>query len=300
MPEGHSIRRLANAFERSFVGRQVQLSSPQGRFADGAALLTGETMVATSSTGKHLFLGFSPESDGPPEQWIHTHLGLYGAWRFAGAIPEDSIGAPRVSDPDQGYHLAAVEEQSWPPEPRGLVRLRILTADMVADLNGPNQCRVVTTAEKLAVEDKLGPDPLDPAALESPMEDEFVGLVRASARPVGDLVMDQSVSAGVGNIYRAEALFRSGISPNRLGRNVSERRLRELWRDFVHLMRKGVAEGAINTVEEDEIRIDEGDPEAARWYVYHREGRSCLRCGNPVQMADMKGRRLYWCPRCQR
>ncbi len=300
MPEGHSIRRLADAFDRSFVGRPAQLSSPQGRFAAGAALLDGQTMVSASATGKHLFLGFSPEESGDPDRWIHTHLGLYGAWRFAGAAPDSSIGAPRISDPDQGYQLAESTNDQWPPEPRGLVRLRILTPNAVADLNGPNQCRVVTADEKSAVEEKLGSDPLAPSALRGALEDKFVARVRSSSRPVGDLVMDQSISAGVGNIYRAEGLFRAGISPNRQGRNVSEVRLRQLWREFVYLMRKGVAEGYISTVDEEDVRVDVGDPEAARWYVYHRQGRPCLHCGNPVQMAQMKGRRLYWCPTCQR
>lgn len=299
MPEGHSIKRLANVFNQAFVGHRCELSSPQGRFAAGAALLTGERMVSAETKGKHLFLGFSETDEGEADQWIHTHLGLYGAWRFTGDIPQASIGAPRVGDPEPG-HAPLETVDAWPPAPKGLVRLRILTDDSVADLNGPNRCAVITTAQKQEVEDRLGPDPLMPAALSAAVRDDFVARIRKSGRPVGELVMDQSIGAGVGNIYRAEALFRAGISPFRRGNRVSELRLRELWEDLVLLMEKGVEEGAINTVKEEDARLLKGDPEAARWYVYHRVGRPCLRCGAPVRSTEFKGRNLYWCGRCQR
>ncbi len=319
MPEGHSLRRLANAFNETFVGDVCELSSPQGRFEAGAEALTGRRIVAAQSVGKHLFLGFvpaaeefaeSPETDPrfwddhPEILWLHTHLGLYGAWRFSGATPPPSaaIGAPRTEGPDEGLYTSwGADSENWEaPPPRGAVRVRILTFTAVADLNGPTRCDVIDSEQKATVIARLGPDPLDPLALTPGVRDEFVRLVRKSERPVGDLVMDQQVSAGVGNIYRAEALFRQGISPNRAGSRVSSERLRRLWDDFVLLLQRGVAEGKIRTVEPEDELHHEGDPEASRWYVYHRQGRPCLQCGNPVQEALMKGRRLFWCSTCQR
>ncbi|MBX9247108.1 Fpg/Nei family DNA glycosylase, partial [Actinotalea ferrariae] len=119
MPEGHTVHRIARQFDADLVGRTVAVSSPQGRFADGAALLDGRAMTVASALGKHLFLGFdepgSPPSspgtlprldgagarDGPPH-WLHVHLGLYGAWDFHGVVsplgdggPVASLGAPR-------------------------------------------------------------------------------------------------------------------------------------------------------------------------------------------------------------
>lgn len=299
MPEGHSIRRIGNVFDSVFAGYRCDLSSPQGRFSAGAALLTGQSMVDVRTKGKHLFLGFSQTPGDVADRWIHTHLGLYGAWRFAGEIPEDSIGAPRVSDPDPGM-VRAMAGEVFPPEPRGQVRLRILTDHAVADLNGPNQCAVITEQQMLHVERRLGPDPLAPDALSRAVREDFVQRVRKSGRTVGELVMDQAVSAGVGNIYRAEALFREGISPYRKGSNVSARRLERLWDDFVLLLQRGVVEGAINTIEPEEAIVSEADPEAARWYVYHRQGRPCLRCGTEIRVADLRGRQLYWCSTCQR
>lgn len=301
MPEGHSLRRLAIAFEESFVGERCQVSSPQGRFAAGAALLDGKKMFAAQSLGKHLFLGF----EAPQPLWMHIHLGLYGAWRFGGELPpiaaqEQAIGAPRRLDPDEAIKVDDQSQRQWPPQIIGQVRARLLTERCVADLTGPNTCRVITEDEKLAVESRLGPDPL---RHQDGSKERFVDSVKTSKRTVGDLVLDQSIVAGVGNIYRAEALFRQGISPFRMGENVSRARLEALWQDFSYLLAEGVADGFISTVDpvdKPDPASPQVDPESQRWYVYHRAKLPCLRCGNPVRAKDVRGRRLYWCSKCQR
>lgn len=305
MPEGHSLRRLATAFNELFVGEVCELTSPQGRFTAGARLLTGKRMVNAHSYGKHLFLGFEPaeEGDADPSLWLHVHLGMYGAWRFQGASgpPARTIGAPRLSGEDEGGQTLWVPEGEWVvPEPRGSVRLRILAPGRVADLTGPNQCEVLNPEEREAVLARLGPDPLavpSPSHPDSPaLKDRFVDAVRNSTRPVADLVMDQTLIAGVGNIYRAEGLFRIGISPFRQGRRVSKARLGALWDDFVAMLNRGVEEGTIITVADQYRQADPGE----KWYVYKREGEECRRCGTPIRLTQMKGRNLYWCPSCQR
>ena len=121
-------------------------------------------------------------------------------------------------------------------------------------------------------------------------------------RAIGEIVMDQSIIAGVGNIYRADALFLAGISPHRKGANISLKRLRELWVLICDLMNRGLAAGRLDTMDLDEAPNPpiEGDEEASRWYAYHRTGRPCLRCGTPIREALMQNRRLFWCPSCQR
>ena len=81
MPEGHTVHRLARTLAGLFGGQALAVSSPQGRFAAGAALLSGRTLVASEAWGKQLFLGFA----NPPGDvlWLRVHLGLYGAWTFA-------------------------------------------------------------------------------------------------------------------------------------------------------------------------------------------------------------------------
>lgn len=301
MPEGHSIRRLADTFGRLFVGRVCAVSSPQGRFEDQAARLDGSRMLDAEAHGKHLFLGFAGAAT---VRWVHVHLGLYGSWRFAGDATftaPPSIGAPRVADPDPGFTLDTDGEHWSAPAPRGAVRLRIATAHGVADLTGPTVCALLGPAAKRAVEARLGPDPLrttDASAAEDAAR--FARAVRGSRRRVGELVMDQGVAAGVGNILRAESLFRAGIHPLRRGRAVSEARLVGLWQELRTLMRAAVRAGAIVSVDPaDARRAAPEDCEGRRWYVYHRAGRPCLRCAHPIRERPLAGRRLFWCPRCQ-
>ena len=167
----------------------------------------------------------------------------------------------------------------------------------MADLTGPAACELLDAEGVAAVRRRLGPDPLRADA----DAEVFVAKARSRRKSIGELLMDQSVISGAGNIYRAEALFRVGISPFRAGNRVSEERLRAIWEDLRPLMEYGVATGFITTVDLDDVPdpLPPDDPEAGRWYVYHRTGRPCLRCGTPVAEREMAARRLFWCPTCQ-
>ena len=314
MPEGDAVWRLARTFDGLMRGRLVRVSSPQGRFASSASRIDGWTLVAVRAHGKHMFLGFAPPgaAAGAPDLWIHVHLGLYGSWRFSGDETFDapaSIGAPRVDVGERGHRAqkwapgSGDEGSTWePPAPIGQVRLRLRTAHGVADLTGPTRCELVGDARRREVEEGLGPDPLAPGARgDEGARDRFVAGVRGSRRAVGELVMDQSVIAGVGNIYRAESLFLAGISPMRRGERVGVARLRALWVIVCDLMTRGTQLGRIDTVDPSEAPDPPipGDEEASRWYVYHRSGRPCLRCGTPIAERPLQGRRLFWCPGCQ-
>ena len=324
MPEGHTIHRLAAALSELYAGRRLAVSSPQGRFAAGAARLDGRVLLGARAHGKHLFLPFAPAADLPLDDgavvWLRVHLGLYGAWTFDGDaefIAPHAIGAPRRRVGERGEHAlrhgggsalsglsggddaAAPAPGLWePPEPRGAVRLRLAGEHGVADLTGPAACELLDAEGLAAVRRRLGPDPL---RADGDIE-VFVAGVRRRRRPIGELLMDQSVISGVGNIFRAETLLRCGVSPFRAGSRLSADRVRSLWRDLVPLMEYGVATGFITTVEAADVPdpLPEGDEEAARWYVYHRTGRPCLRCGSPVRERTAAGRRLFWCAACQR
>ena len=124
MPEGHSVHRLARQFGDVFVGERLAVSSPQGRFTQGAALLDGHTLTGSVAHGKHLFLEFEHGLI------LHVHLGLYGASDFGGDDHfrgASSIGAPRkvgereLSANDDGGPAA----YEGPPAPVGAVRVRL-------------------------------------------------------------------------------------------------------------------------------------------------------------------------------
>ncbi len=225
--------------------------------------------------------------------------GLRGGQEAAGTAADGSTPAGPVADGGTAAGpVAAPPAGQWvPPAPRGAVRLRLLGEHGVADLTGPAACELLDADGVAAVHARLGPDPL---RADGDVE-AFVEGVRRRRKDIGELLMDQSVLAGAGNIYRAETLFRVGVSPFRPGSAVSARRLRAIWEDLVPLMEYGAATGFITTVDEADVPdpLPEGDQEAARWYVYHRTGRPCLRCATPVAAKDVAGRRLFWCPRCQ-
>jgi formamidopyrimidine-DNA glycosylase len=314
MPEGHSVHRIARQFDRSFTRSPVAVSSPQGRFAAGAAQLDGHQIVQARAVGKQMFLEFDHAL------WLRIHLGMYGAWDFAGDITvgpavdrdaadtvvgshEDSpwsIGAPRRTRLRMAEsEKLAPEIDEFPPPPIGQVRVRLLTPRAVADLRGPTACEVQTVEEVDATIARLGPDPLvdGPAG-----EEEFVAAIGRRAVPIGLLLMDQEVVAGIGNVYRAELLFRARLDPFALGRDLPEELVRDLWRDWTRLLAIGVETGQMLTM--DDLDSDAHARALAsrddRHWVYHRTGEPCRVCGTPIAMQEIGGRKLYWCPTDQR
>lgn len=321
MPEGHTVHRLAAAFERAFGGQHVRTSSPQGRFSE-AAQLDGMVMLGAEAVGKHLFLPFAPGEDVAPDspavRHVHIHLGLYGSWTFAGDpgfADAHAIGAPRLRLGEQEEQLEGGPD--WRRlVPRPTVRLRVAGEHGLADLTGPTACEILDAQERQAVIDRLGPDPLrpDPDGRE---RRRFVEAVRRSRTTIGALLMNQKVVAGIGNIYRAELLFRARLDPLVLGRDLSAGMLEEMWEDLVALMAYGARTGRIVTTQPEhrdlEARIVErsrgtrqnGDEDpgiVARersFYVYHRQTLPCRLCGTVIRSADLAARTVFWCPRCQ-
>jgi endonuclease-8 len=267
VPEGNVIHHHARRLGRAFTRKSVRVDSPQGRFADGAAQVDGHVVRKVEAHGKHLFIGFDNRL------WVHVHLGLFGKWRFG---------------------------RGEAPEPVGLIRLRLRTDESYAELRGPTVCEVLTEEEKRDAVRRIGPDPIRKDA----DPERAWARVHRSAAPIGTLLMDQRVFAGVGNIYRAEVLFRHAISPFRPGREVTEEEFGAVWQDLVVLMTQGTKRGRIDTVRDEHLpeamgRAPREDRHGGEVYVYRRDGRACYLCGSEVQLAELQGRKLYWCPSCQ-
>lgn len=296
MPEGHSLHRLARQVQDVFGGQALRASSPQGRFADGAALLDGQVLERAWAHGKHFFADFSGGLT------LNVHLGLYGAFTFGGDetfSAASSIGAPRkIGEREvQAGESAAGPGAAEPPPPAPTVRLRLVSAHGWADLIGASTCRVLTPAEVAEVTARLGPDPLnddDPAP--------FLQKAAKTRRPIGMVLMDQAMIGGIGNIYRAESLFRAGLDPWRPAKDVGEAGLAALYADNQALLREGVRLGRIVTTRPEHrpgVPAQEAWPEHAN-YVYQRQGLPCLVCGQEAIVAEeMANRRLYRCGACQ-
>jgi len=317
VPEGHSVHRITRQFALHFVGKTIAASSPQGRFAGGAAEIDGMTMTDAKAVGKQMYLEFDHRL------WLRVHLGMYGAWDFAGNITADatvasangrmgqtnqrgttlddiedslaSIGAPRRLRMAEQERLGEALD-TFPPEPIGAVRVRLLANDTVADLRGPTACEVLQPEQVQAIIAKLGPDPL----VDDPVEgrDRFVERAITKATPIGLILMDQNVISGIGNVYRAELLFRARLDPHRPGKLVPRETLVALWEDWTYLLGIGVATGQMMTMDD----LDDEDYRNAlahrddRHWVYHRTGKPCRVCGTPIVMELAAGRKLYYCP----
>ena len=272
------------ASERAFAGRPVEASSPQGRFSDEAKRLDGEVVQRARAVGKHLFVEF-------PDETLHVHLGLIGSF------PVKPLG---------GHP---------PVEPRGALRLRLLNDDFVADLRGPIACELLDDPEVSAIEAALGPDPLDPSA----DGDRAWDRIRLRRKTIAELLMDQSVLAGVGNVYRCEVLHRHRTNPFTLGTQLKRATWERIWADLVDLLPLGVAFSQILTVDDQVVEaqamVADGSVEPIirestgerlgghferRFAVYKRTGLACPRCGKTVRDKEVAGRRLYWCANCQR
>jgi endonuclease-8/formamidopyrimidine-DNA glycosylase len=197
---------------------------------------------------------------------------------------------------------SAIEDaalEGFPPEPIGQVRVRLLTERAVADLRGPTACEVLDPAGVQAVIDALGPDPLVDDARAG--EERFVERVRKRRTPIGLLLMDQSVVSGIGNVYRAEILFRARLDPHTPGSSLSEELLRDLWRDWTYLLGVGVETGQMLTMDglDEEAQRAALRNRADRHWVYKREGLPCRICRTHIALEIAAGRKLYWCPSCQ-
>jgi len=263
MPEGHTLAKIAKDHGKLLTGQPIDVSSPQGPFAADAARVDGAILDRLESYGKHLFYHWSTGEIG------HVHLGLFGKFKV-------HTGDER-------------------PEPRGAVRMRLESDAATIDLAGPTACSIDDPSVRKGILARLGPDPIKPRQNPQRMYDK----IAKSSRGIGDLLMDQSVVAGVGNVYRAEALFVCEIHPLRPGKECDPAEVEALWATITGMLRQGVKDGRILTVPREESGVPRGKriPRSEATFAYKRD--SCLRCGSEIQRLAIANRTSYHCPICQ-
>jgi endonuclease VIII len=242
---------------QELIGPPLSVSSPQGKFTE-ARRFNRKRLRGTAALGKHLLLYFDPGI-------VHVHLGLLG--KFVRIQP---LSPPRLQ-----------------------VRMRLSTAEVAWDLLAPNNCEVWSEDDVENLRSRLGPDPLDP---EADPEVVWQVLERFSG-PIGAALLDQSVVAGVGNVYRAEVLLDAGVHPARSAFEVSREQFDVIWDSLRRRMVEGVEEGRIITVDTPEGFDRSSLSEAEARNVYKQP--ECRRCGSPVEVLTVGGRTAYACPKEQ-
>jgi endonuclease-8 len=263
MPEGHSIHRYASEHRSLLAGQKVAATSPQGRFRGGAARINGRRLLDVATHGKHLFYRWQRA------ETLHIHLGLYGKFRV--------------------FHAD-------PPRPTPGTRLVLSTGSVSIYLAGPTVCELIEPSREEEIRARLGPDPLQ-AGTEGNTPAAFAANLATRRIPIGAAILDQSVIAGLGNIYRAETLFLIGLAPHTPANEVPSHAVVELWDMSVELLEQGVTGGTIETVQRSPLRAG---PDDNRLYVYQRDQFPCRECGGPISVGEMAGRNMWWCPRCQK
>lgn len=264
MPEGHTIHRMARDHAKWLGNQSVTMSSPQGRFDEGAARLNGWVFRRAFAHGKHLFYVFEGNQAQPV--LVHIHLGLFGRFRKRKAA--EDVPSPNC-------------------------RLRMQTDTAILDLSGPTCCEVMTQEQADAKCAQLGPDPLR----DDGDVDLFVQRLSRRRIPIAAALLDQKVIAGLGNIYRADLLYAYRIDPLTPARDLNRETVEALWNTSVWWLELGVRANRIITVlPESPKRL----PRLKRREALLIYGKShCPECGDQVQKSQVGNRTLYACQRCQ-
>ncbi|QNI36190.1 Fpg/Nei family DNA glycosylase [Edaphobacter albus] len=292
MPEGNEIHRWATRHQAAFAGKPVRVDGPQGRFTD-VDVIDGRKLERVLAVGKHLGYDFGKD------RILHVHLGLQGDFtEGSGPLPPVK-GALRL----RMWNATAIKKpaipgeskrHAWYSEDDGTGHL---DPEQIAwvELRGPMDCSLYTQEKWDELTNRLGPDPLNN---DSP--EKMIAKVHKSRKSIGELLMDQTLFAGVGNIFRAELLYRARLSPFRPGKDVSEETLRSIWNDAVALMPEAMIDRRIITTKPADRPHPRGQAlKEEAHYVYRRNGFPCFVCETIVKKQEVAGRNLFWCPTCQ-
>jgi endonuclease-8 len=275
MPEGDSIFRAARSLHRALAGHQVTRFETAYAHLDRVNVdtpLIGRTIERCESRGKHILMFLSGELI------LRSHMRMNGSW-----------------------HLYRHGERWW----RGpqAMRVRIDTADWVAVAFNVPVAEFVTPKQLESGDPvaQLGPDLLG-ASFD---RDEAIRRIVASgARPIALTLLDQRIVAGIGNVYKSEVLFLSGVHPDTPSSAVPTSALERLLDTARGLLKDNVVDGtpgSIQTYRNLRQWNPASDHDDNVW-VYGRRGKPCRKCGTSIEMRKMglDARSTYWCPNCQR
>ena len=275
MPEGDTIFRSARALHQALAGHQVtdfETEYAPLASANDQSPVAGRTIEQVESRGKWLLMRFSGDLI------LATHMLMSGSW-----------------------HIYKVGER-W-KRPRSQMRIVLRTADIVAVAFNVPVARFHTarTLQRFAGVAGLGPDVLSREFA----TDEAVGRLREHAgEEVGNVLLNQRVLAGIGNVFKSEICFACGVHPFRDIASLSPQEIECLLGTARRFLAANVAEGAgdgIVTYTGGRRTTGSSNP-AARLWVYHRAGEPCRRCGTTIlrRKQGTGARSTFWCPDCQK
>jgi len=294
MPEGDTIARAAAALNGALAGRVVTAFAtglaPLARVDDDTPI-AGRTIEHCRSLGKHLLISFSSQ---PPARSAGNQTLSQRGEAQRSSVPGGASLLLRTHMRMSGsWHLYRPGER-WQRPARG-ARIRIDTDAWVAVAFDVPVAEFVHEADMhrhrpLAM---LGPDLVNPSFDRA----DALARMRASGdRAIGEVLLDQRVVAGIGNVLRSETLFVAGLHPEMPAARLSAAELTQLLDVAAELLQRNARPDAGPT----RNTTGRHAPGQALW-VYQRTGQPCRRCGTPLLSAarGLEARRVYWCPQCQ-
>ena len=282
MPEGDTIFSAARTLHAALAGKGVTRftsDSPALTRVDEDAPLAGRTITGVEARGKHLLMHFSAPPAGLKAcaTTLRTHMRMHGSWH--------------IYRPGEKWQL-----------PRRDARIVIETADFVAVGFNVPIAEFLDERQQARQEDLrlIGPDLLG----ETFDEDEAVRRMQArGAQGIAEVLLNQRVAAGIGNVYKSETLFLERVHPDTPANALTEDQLRAILRTARKLLKANVADARSEIVTYRGLRRTTGrtDP-AERLWAYGRGRQPCRRCGTPIayKKTGPDARGTYWCPACQR
>jgi endonuclease-8 len=279
MPEGDTILRAARALNRALAGRVVTRFDSAypavTRVAEDHPIV-GRTVESVSARGKHLLMVFSGNLV------LRTHMRMNGSWHLY------RTGAP------------------W-QRPAHEMRVLVATADVVAiGFNVPVAELLSTQQIERQKEIRgLGPDLLAGAGEQYEYNVDTVEIVRRmrahEREAIADVLLNQRVAAGIGNVFKSEILFEARIEPFTQVGSLNDADLERI----VGIARDQLAAAALDPKKTLTRSVGRRttrslDPSARLW-VYGRSGKPCRRCGSLIRSrkTGVDARLTYWCPQCQ-
>jgi len=274
LPEGDTIFRAARALNKALAGATVtafETGYAQLASAHDNAPVTGRIVDKVEARGKWLLIHFSGDLV------LVTHMLMSGSWH--------------IYRPGERWN-----------RPRAQMRAVIRTAqyEAVAFAVPVAQFHTARSLERNTAIPKLGPDLLN----EGFAENEAKARIRARTDvEIGNVLLDQKVMAGIGNVFKSEICFVCGVHPFRLVSSLTDREIDCLVDSARKLMAANITEGSgdqIVTYTGLRRTTGRSDPSARVW-VYRRKGEECRRCGTIIETRRQGpgARSTYWCPRCQ-
>jgi formamidopyrimidine-DNA glycosylase len=240
-------------------------------------IFEGQRMTQVTRRSKYLLFWFG-------ERGLLSHLGMTGNWRVCQA-PVSADGSLDLSG------------EASLRRPHDHIEL-ILTSGLKLVYNDPRRFGFFDSFDSLETHPllrNLGWEPLDPNLT----ADRLHGLFRKRKAPVKNLLMNQTLLAGLGNIYASEVLFRAGIRPFRRAGSLSLTECEKLRIEMRQVLEKSIQLGGSSFDDFRHVSGEKGDFQN-HFFVYNRSGTPCQKCGQAILKKTLGGRSTFWCSRCQK